>query len=88
MLYDNFSSQSQSMALTAAERSDEAKYLLARLRKEGDSRLEEKLTVQAYQFVQDKLSELELLEEMGSKADLAVSTSQLFWLRSLWDKFA
>lgn len=75
--------------LTATERSVEAKRLLGLLRDEGDSVLQANLTSSAYQFVNQKLNELELLAEMGSKAELvlAVSTAQLFWLRDLWAKF-
>ena len=84
----NLPNQSQSTTLTSAERSAEAKRLLNLLQAEGDDRLQSRLTAQAYQFVSQKLEDLTLLEEMGSKAELVVSTSQLFWLRDLWQKFA
>lgn len=85
----NLPNQSQSTTLTATERSVEAKRLLSLLRDEGDSVLQANLPSSAYQFVNQKLNELELLAEMGSKAELvlAVSTAQLFWLRDLWAKF-
>jgi hypothetical protein len=83
----NLPNQSQSTTLTADERGREARRLLNLLQSEGDDVLQSRLTRNAYQFVQEKLGELELLEEMGSKAELVVSTSQLFWLRDLWEKF-
>ena len=87
MPYNN-PSPSQSTTLSPAERSAEARRLLRLLRDEGDELLVARLTNSAYAFVQQQLEQLDLLEEMGSKADLVVSISQLHWLRDLWARFA
>lgn len=87
MPYNN-PSPAQSTTLSAAERSAEARRLLRLLADEGDSTLAARLTPAAYLFIQQQLDQVELLEEMGSKAELVVSPSQLLWLRDLWAKFA
>ena len=87
MPYNN-PSPSQSTTLSPAERSAEARRLLRLLRDEGDDQLCARLTNSAYSFVQQQLDQLELLEEMGSKADLVISPNQLLYLRDLWARFA
>ena len=73
---------SQSTTLTAEERSREARKILGLLREEDQNEVERKLTRDAMIFVRAKLL------EMDWGGQLNVTPDQLFWLRSIWDKFA
>lgn len=74
-----------SSTLTPAERSREARRLLALLRAEDQDEVERRLTPAALAFVDKMWDAIDLLPE---GAELSLTDSQLYWLLNIWNKFA